>query len=285
MKESNEMDEKDIRDFFLSRSDSAVRRGWRCPDELQLTAYTERQLTGRAQNSIEGHLADCAFCRGQVAFLTQAADWTASEEIPVIALRQARDLVPPKSEKLTVWPWRWAAVGAAAVSVILLVTFIALRFQRQKVNAPSEPLVAQQHQPELAPPIVETSPAVARPGPARVHEKPGLAQPATPETRRENQPQLPVVVFPHDGATVGKSELDIRWEPFADAILYDVRVVTTEGTLVFESSTGDTHLRITDDNQLQRGTKYFVSVRARLRQGTTTKSDPVSFRVSEKARP
>ena len=276
----NEMDEKGIREFFRNRSNPAVRRGWRCPDELQLTAYVERQLTGPAHDSIESHLADCEFCRGQVAFLTQAADWTSFEEIPFVALRQARDLVPPKSGHLTVWAWRWAVVGAAAMSFLLLVTFIALRFQRQKVNVPSEPLIAQQHQPELAP-ILETSPAIARPSPTHTIEQPRSAQPVAPETRRENQPRLPIVVFPHDGAIVGKSELDIRWQLFADADFYDVRVVTTEGTLVFEGSTGDTHLRISDESQLHPGAKYLVSVRAHLRQGTSVKSSLVGFRVSE----
>jgi hypothetical protein len=276
------MDEKNIREFFQSRGETAVRRGWRCPDELQLAAYLERHLSGRTLNSIEGHLADCEFCRGQIAFLTQSADWTMSEEIPVAALRQARALVPPKSTNPGLLGWRWAAVSVAGLSVIILFTFIALRFQRQRVNAPSEPLIAQQHQPELAPPIVETSPVIAPPAPTRTSEKPRSARPAAPETRRQTQPQQPTVVFPRNGTTVGKNELDIRWQPFAEAIFYDVRVVTTEGTLVFESKTADTHLRISDDSQLQSGTKYFVSVRAHLGQEHSVKSDPVSFRISER---
>jgi hypothetical protein len=275
-----QMDEKDIREFFRHRSHATVRRGWRCPDELQITAYTERHLTGPAYHSIEGHLADCEFCRGQVAFLTRAADWIGSEEISLVRLRQARDLVPPKSGNLMSWGWRWAAASAAAVTVLLLVTFIALRFQREKANAPSEPLIVQQHQPELAP-IVKTSPAIARPAPTRTSEQPRSGQPVAPETRRENQPQLPIVVFPREGASVGKGELDIRWQPLAGATFYDVRIVTTEGNLVFESKTADTHLRISDDSQLQRGAKYFVSVRAHLGQGATVKSGQLSFRVSE----
>ncbi len=273
------MDEKEIREFFQSRRDTAVRRGWRCPDELQLTAYIGRQLIGRAYDSIEGHLADCEFCRGQVAFLTQAADWTVPEEIPVMALRQARDLIPPKSENPIVWGWRWAAAGAAAVAFVLLITFIAVRVQRQKVDAPSEPLIAQQHQPQLAPSL-QSSPTASRPTPLRSIEKPKSAETA-PETRRENLSQGPIVVFPRAGTTVRESGLDIRWQPFPDAVFYVVRVVTTEGTLIFESSTGDTHLRISDDNQLQRGAKYLVSVHAHLRQGTTAKSKLVGFRVSE----
>jgi hypothetical protein len=100
--------------------------------------------------------------------------------------------------------------------------------------------------------------------------------------RREGQAQLPVVVFPRNGATLRRSELDLRWQPLADTVFYDIRVVTAEGDLVMESKTEDTHLRIADNIPLQPGAKYFVSVRAHLRQGQTVKSGIVSFRISER---
>jgi hypothetical protein len=76
--------------------------------------------------------------------------------------------------------------------------------------------------------------------------------------------------------------LDFRWESLADAVFYDIRVVTAEGDLVLESKTEDAHLRMADDIPLQPGAKYFVSVRAHLREGKTVKSSIVSFRISER---
>jgi hypothetical protein len=67
----------------------------------------------------------------------------------------------------------------------------------------------------------------------------------------------------------------------ADTVFYDIRVVTAEGDLVLESKTEDTHLRIADNIPLQPGAKYFVSVRAHLRQGKSVKSGIVSFHISE----
>jgi hypothetical protein len=89
------------------------------------------------------------------------------------------------------------------------------------------------------------------------------------------------VILPRDGATLRRSELKFRWQPLADAEFYEIRVVTAEGDLVFEGKTEDTNLGIGNDVQLEAGAKYFVSVRAYLRQGKTAKSNIVSFRISE----
>jgi hypothetical protein len=163
-----------------------------------------------------------------------------------------------------------------------LFAFIALRFwTQQAVNAPSGPLVAQQHQPDIVP-VPPTKPATPRSVPAPSAEKPKSAEPVAPEIRREGQAQLPTVVFPRNGATLRRSQLDFRWQPLADTAFYDLRVVTAEGVLVLASKTEDTHLRIADNIPLQPGAKYFVSVRAHLRQGQTVKSGIVSFRISER---
>lgn len=171
--------------------------------------------------------------------------------------------------------------SAAAACLVLFVVFVALRFSnREAVNAPSGPLVAQQHQPDIVT-VPTTSPVIPRPAPTNSNEKLRSAEPVAPVTRREGQAQLPTVIFPRNGATLRRSELDFRWQPLGDTSFYDIRVVTAEGVLVLESKTEETHLRIADNIPLQPGAKYFVSVRAHLRQGQTVKSGIVSFRISE----
>jgi hypothetical protein len=233
-----------------------------------------------AGDFVEKHVADCEFCLSQISFLVHAADQTDSAEVPTSILRRARDLVPQQSGRMTNWGWRWAAASAVAACLVLLFAFIALRFRTpQAVNAPSGPLVAQQHQPDIVP-VPQTSPALPRPAPTH-SEKLRSSEPVAPEIRREVQDLLPTIVFPRNGTTLRRSELDLRWQPFADTVFYDIRVVTAEGDLVLESKTEDTHLRIADNIPLQPGAKYFVSVRAHLRQGQTVKSAIVSFRISE----
>jgi hypothetical protein len=275
------MDEKNLKKLLQGRRSNAVRRGWRCPDEIQLAAYVDLTLQGSARDLVEKHVADCDFCLQQISFLVQAADQEVPAEVPAPALRRARDLAPRKSKSSGNWGWRWAAASAAAACVVLLVAFIALRFRTQPgVNAPNEPLVAQQHQPDIA--IPTTAPVISSPGPSPAVQKLKSAEPAVPAVRREAQAQVPMVVFPRNGATLRRSELDFRWAPFPDAVFYDIRVVTAAGDLVLESKTEDTHLRIADDVRLQPRAKYFVLVRAHLRQGNTVKSGIVSFRISER---
>jgi hypothetical protein len=274
------MDEKYLKELLRGRRDQPVRRSWRCPDEMQLAAYVDRKLEDAARESVEAHVADCDFCLNQVSFLVQAADWTDPAGVPTQVLLRARNLVPRKSGSITTWGWRWAAASAAAACLVLLFAFIALRFRTQPaVNAPSGQLIAQQHQPDIAP-VPQTTPAIPRPVPTHSAEKPTL-EPVAPTIRRGGQDLLPTVIFPRNGAALRRSELDFRWQPLADTVFYDIRVVTAEGDLILESKTEDTHLRIDDDVPLQPGAKYFVSVRAHLRQGQTVKSAIVSFRISE----
>ena len=276
------MDEKDLKELLRSRSDQTSRRGWWCPDEIKLAAYVDHQLDGAARESITAHLANCDFCVSQVSFLSRAADWANPDDVPADVLRRARDLVSRQSGRTTTWGWRWVAASAAAACVVLLVVFIAFRSRTQPaVNAPSEPLIAQQHQPDIIPVVPQTSPAMPRMSPAPSGTKPRLTEPAAPEIRSGGQDLSPAVLFPLEGSKLRRSDLDFRWQPQADAVFYDVMVVTADGDLVREIKTEDTHLRIADDIQLVPGGKYFVKIRAHLREGKTVKYKIVSFRISE----
>lgn len=274
------MDDKDLKELLQGRRSKPVPGSWRCPDEIQLAAYVDSRLQGSAREFVEKHVADCDSCLQQISFLVQGADQEVSAEVPATVLRRARNLAPRKSGSGVNWGWRWGAASAAVASLVLLVTFIAFRFRTQSaVNAPSEPLVAQQHQPDIVP-GPKTAPGVSSPGPPPAVDKLKSAERPVPEVRRETPAQLPQVVFPQNGATLRRSEVDFRWAPFPDAVFYDIRVVTAAGDLVLESKTEDTHLRLVDENRLQPGAKYFVSVRAHLRQGNTVKSSIVSFRIA-----
>ena len=275
------MDEDDLKDLLRGQKSRSGRRGWRCPNETKLAAYVDRQLDGVARQSLEAHLAGCDYCLGQVSFMVQSADWTSAAEVPASMLARARNFVPRKEASATKWRWQWAAATAATACVVLLVALIAIYFHRQTGPTSNEPLIAQQERDMVAPkPTTPTIP-LPRPAPTSSTQKPRVAEPSPPALRGGGRELLPTVTSPRNGAILRRGELQFRWKPLADAEYYEIRVVTAEGDPVFESKTEDTHLGVGNDVQLHAGAKYFVSVRAHLREGKTTKSRLVSFRIVE----
>ncbi len=241
------MEESEVKKLLQARPSRARRRGWRCPDEIQLAAYVGQKFSSSTRNSIEAHIGDCDFCLSQVAFLTQSADWPNSEEVPANLLSGARKLVTRKPSKGINWGWRWVAVSGAVACLALLVVVIAL--QRRTLDSgsrPSETLLAQQTSLE---PI--TSPRIAVPSPTLSPEPTQPAQ--TPKAKSTEKPVVrgmtagdfvPKLTSPRDGAVVRREDLEVRWQPVSEAIFYEVRVMSAEGDLVFEGQTEDTKLKL-----------------------------------------
>ncbi|HEX6626207.1 MAG TPA: hypothetical protein VF064_20995 [Pyrinomonadaceae bacterium] len=74
---------------------------------------------------------------------------------------------------------------------------------------------------------------------------------------------------------------EFRWQPAADALFYEVFVVTAAGDIVLEQRSEATRLPLPADAPLTPGAKYFVWIRAHLREGKTVNSSVVSFRVAD----
>ena len=66
------MKDHDLSSVLSIGSPSGSRRTWRCPDEARITAFVRGELPAERRQALHGHLADCAFCRGQVGFLVRA---------------------------------------------------------------------------------------------------------------------------------------------------------------------------------------------------------------------
>lgn len=278
------MEDTEIRKLLQVQSGQVILRGWRCPDETQLATYAAQGLSSAARNSIAAHITDCDFCLSQVAFLTQSADWANSVEVPAHLLSVARSLVARKSSRGIKWGWSWAATAAAVTCFAVLFFIIVLQLRtRLPVPRPSEALVAQQ----TLPAPVDSPPITVAPAPSRLE----TSQPAqTPKAKFTRAPVvrskitsglLPKLISPGDGAVVRREDLEFRWESLSEAIFYDVRVMSVAGDLVFEGQTADNRLKPNSVAPLVPGTKYFVILRAHLRQGKAEKSGLVSFQLAE----
>jgi hypothetical protein len=254
---------------------------------MQLAAYADCQLDSAARESVEAHLADCDACLGQVYFLVQSADWVDVDEVPARMFARARNLVPAKPSRATMWDWRGTAAASTAACLVLIVAVIlAVKLSKLgTVSAPEAPLVAQQQrEPDVAN-VPNMPPVPAAPGSAppvrTTAPKPEPVRQTAPSLRnQERNSALPELIFPRDGTVLRRGELEFRWQSITDAVLYEVRVVTADGDVVFESKTEDTRLKPISDVPLPASAKYFVLVRAHLRQGRTATSSVVSFRVS-----
>ncbi len=268
------MDERDLIELLHGRKNRRFRRGWRCPDETLLTAYVDRRLDMKARESFEAHLADCDSCLSQVSFLAHSITWAEPVEVPPLFSG-----------------WHWAGVAAAACVLIALATVLTLRLRRSETPRSTVGSQVAQHEPgQFSAPVLPVTPAPRNPDVvASANSAPSAARPALPRTEpsapavrnAESDNRVPKLTLPREGSVLKRQNLEFRWQTVADAIFYEVSIVTAAGDPVIVRQTDRTRLDLSPEVQLISGAKYFVSVRAHLREGQTARSSVVSFRVSD----
>lgn len=264
------MDEKDLKRLLHVRERTGVRAGWRCPDATRLAAYVEHSLPARDQASIESHVADCAVCLDQVAFLARHAAVGSAAVSPQL-LSRAQDVVPS-----TAWPLlvpRWAAVAVATACLLLVVT-IELRQPGAPLllgPPPAPEPVASPGAPAALPAATPTAPAVTT----------NQTAPAPPATVRKSAPRPLALqlLSPAENSTLSLQKPEFRWQPVPGAIYYEIQVLAEEGDVVWQAKVEGTTTRLPDGHPLRAGTKYFAWVRAHLSGGGSVKSAAIAFRV------
>ena len=228
---------------------------FRCPDEHDLAAYVDQQLIGAERERVESHLTKCDRCLQQVGFLVKNANGVATP-VPARFLAGAKQLETPAPRNSPI-AWQWAGV-AAAIAVVAIAGGL---WREGRVNhAQERPLAVAAAEQRQAPGI------------------PGNPSPEAEASVRSGSPgvSLPVVLTPRPGTTVYPSDFVIGWEPVANAVAYEVRVVTADGSLVWRKRVRDVSVR-PPSRTLRPGRKYFVWVRALLPDGDTQVSAAVSF--------
>jgi hypothetical protein len=284
------MDEQELKELLHSRRNRRYRLGWSCPDEMQLTAYVDRGLDIKTRESLEAHFADCDSCLGQLAFLVHSDRWEDPVEVPPQLLAKAKHLV--SNHRRTFFSgWRWAAVTAAAACLLITSTIILTVALRRSAIQPSAkgPGVAQQDPGQYPAGVSQDTPAPRNPDvvagsntPSSARTNSSRPEPSVPLVRNaEPDHNAPTVTFPREGSTVQREKLEFRWQTVSDAVFYDLTIVTAAGDPVISRQTDRTQLELPPDVHLMSNAKYFVSVRAHLREGKTARSSVVSFRVAE----
>ncbi len=242
--------------LFGNSNDQIPHRRWSCLTDHTLAAYADGGLGNLRKPWVEFHLAGCQRCRVLVAEAVKAQT-EMDLPLPPGELRWKAIGLAGRSSA----PRRrvWAPAGALVVAALLVAVAVLLRKPEQLITqlppSPSAPLLAK------------SEPAVAPRIPVR-------------EIVRKNTSEepLPSIVLPRPDSVVTRERLKFAWKPIPHSRYYEVRVVTTDGDLVWEGQTEKSDLQPPSDVALQNGS-YFVWITAYLADGRVAKSSPVKFVV------
>ncbi len=274
------MNEQRLTRLLRSKATAPERRGWRCPDEALLAAYVDGGLPGRDRARVESHVADCAACLGQVSFL---AHGQAGSGDAVIArgVARARDLVVAPSGQWRALAWRW---GAAAAGIVCVSIVVSLQFGPPGApSAPSPPRLPLTSAPRAeAAPVPGAAPAagITQAAPQDMASAvPAFLSPNPSDAVRRPAavPSTVAITVPRSDATLSRRDLAFRWRGVPGALYYEIRLVTDEGTVVWQGHADNPDVRLPPDLLLQEGGRYFVTVRAHLSGGGTLRSAAVPF--------
>ena len=275
--------EDELRSLIKDRADS--RKGWspRCPGDLQLAAYVDGKIDGATRQSLQRHLSDCRRCLDEVSFLVRAEEWPSAENAPGWLVTRAEELSASPQKKSFVFNWRWATATAAVSFAVILFVVFAVRFPTLKPTPDRASVPA----PEPTPSVTPQLPALSEPrNPAVVAQSSPAVK--SPVEKREPVPLtrnaraaggLPNLLSPREGSSVRRDVFVCRWQKVPDAAFYEISIMSASGDVLVSRQTETESLDLAGDLPLQTGAKYFMSVRAHLRDGRTIRSTVVSFHV------
>jgi putative zinc finger protein len=245
--------------LFDSGADRNQRtRRWHCPEDGVIAGYVDCTLTETRRSQVQRHLADCGYCRALVADIVKIRREAEVPAAPIALVDKALAVLPSTPRR---WRRIWVpvtALGTAAVCTMIAAT----------VLQPPDRLVLPSWSAPAAPIISESGP------------QPPARTPGREIVRNQTSPQpSPSIISPKAGSAVSGKTVDFHWKAVPHSLYYQVRIVTSEGELVWEGQSTGTHLELPNDAPLNNG-KYFVLVSAFMENGRIMKSDPVGFQIA-----
>jgi hypothetical protein len=231
---------------------------WHCPSDAVLAAYVDNTLGDGDRARLQGHLSLCWHCRTLVADVVKLRRMADLPAVPAVLVDSARAFVPSANKP---WAWGWATLATAGTLACTVIAVTLLK-PPQSLRLPVWP-----------------APAVPIVSEARASNP--LKTPAQETVRKLKSPEyLPTVVYPHSDMVIAREHLELRWEEVPDSLYYRIRLLTSEGDLVWEGDSTATRMELPNRRALNAG-KYFVLISAVMRNGRTRESNPVGFQVTE----
>lgn len=234
-----------------------LNRKWSCLGDHTITAYVDGVLTKYRRAWIEFHLSRCQRCRLVVADVVKAQRESDQPSPPAQCIQKAIGLV---GRGATPRQWIWVPVGALAGMALLAVLTMVLR------------------KPERL--VVTSPPAPVAPVVAKAEPTPAVRTPVQDVVRRPRTPELlPTILSPPPNSVMTSVRLQFSWRPIPHSRNYVVRVVKSDGDLVWEGQTDKSALELPSEVAVKEGS-YFVLVTAYLEDGRIAKSAPLRFLVN-----
>ncbi len=231
-------------------SADAAGRTPNCPDDLELAAAADGQLSEESMQELTLHLADCDSCTAQLGLLKRLHESEPEQQVTEFVLARARRMgVNSKRPTIRHAP-RWAAAAVIVLAVSLVFNW----------NLPS-------------PDGSEAMNTAADLGSRVIEQR---------QIRNLNlDVHGPRVLAPSNGAMVDPGGLVFSWSEIPGSLYYDVRIVTDEGDLLWRTQVEETKLGLPDNLQLEPGTEYFFRVDAYLASAKRVSSQHVLFSIGE----
>jgi hypothetical protein len=89
----------------------------------------------------------------------------------------------------------------------------------------------------------------------------------------------PIAPMQHEKLAVRQHNGAFYWNSVPDSLYYEIRIVSDEGTLLWQERTYDTHWALPEDLHPVPGREYFVRLDAYLSESKSLNSDYIGFQV------
>jgi len=215
----------------------------RCLDESDIGAFVEHRLAPDHLHEVIGHLADCSLCRRDVVFLKRSESHPAG---PVGVASDERFVSREAAAPARTWSRSRASYWRwGAVAAALLAGVVVWQGGRLR-------------DPRAIEPAVDSVIRGSADGDAHL-ELLGLG----------------------DDAPLARQGLEFHWTELPDGAVYDVRIVSSDGRLVWETGTASRSVAVPADIVLEPGVTYYVRVQAQMAGGRVLRSPHTSFSIRD----
>lgn len=242
----------------ISEQFRTIRSKWGCPDDAQLAGFVDQGLDSAGEASIVQHLARCAECRSQIAFLERMQRMDGESHLPATWLSRVEAITARDAKASTIRKWV-PATGIALAAVII--TAILLR----STSVP--PRTIQTTAPIAQPQVIASAAAPPQAlGAERKHDRDVVRKAGPDNSLQIASPTADSHIAP-GGA--------IRWRSVENSMYYEVRLLSADGEVLWIAKVEASQTALPVDIRVPAERKCFLIIRAFLADGKTVESEAI----------